>query len=188
MKFWPTELNTERFEISSLKEYRLGPFDDKNNGFPLQALGDSQVTLIPKRYKNGIRLLNSKISYIRTAVGVFSQRSPPGASQELKESISNARDSIIRNLLFNVNVRDQFLRGVEDSFYGPHCFNPIEGIGLGRRLKVKISDDYTCEYMETWLFCENRIQTHCPAKIEENLSMEKVWRLQDKGAKEYRSP
>jgi hypothetical protein len=179
---WPYGIDTKAYWEAPLKTFRIGPFDKSKDGFPLICSDNSQVqALVPRQYKNGIRLLNSKISLLQQAAVIFSDPIPSEIHSSSMKSLALGLDSIVRNLAFNVTIRDQFLQGIGGAFYRSKFLEPVEKTGHDQHLENKTSESARCPWMDTWLFCEHRLGAHSPEIVRKALPKERKWMLEDDG-------
>jgi hypothetical protein len=171
---WPYELDTgvDWKSIGFLtSSFQIGPFDPDFNGFVISCLPDfddlgalEPCSLIPRQYKNGLRLLNSKASYLQQCAQLLSAPAPKETSPEGLQNIHLARDSVLRFLFFTATVREELLEDLNLSFNTSNAFKKK------RKKPVKrLDDSYRFVPMDFWLYCEFRWGRHDPIYVNERL-------------------
>jgi hypothetical protein len=160
-EFWPrTTVPVEqwRWDKELTSSIRIGSFNEELNGFTVLCaphfdldIPPLEMLTIPRQYKNGLRLLNSKISYLQECMMLLSDtnRNTPKGGQE---NLDLAKDSVMRNLLFNTRIRKEFLNDVTASF--------------GKSME-RLPDNYESLTMNAWLNCEFRCGRHDPLHIRQ---------------------
>jgi hypothetical protein len=168
--FWPLgtvpDLGWEKEKDLTLS-VQIGTFNRHLNGFSVlhrphfesdSAL--SELLLIPRRYKNGLRLLNAKISYLQQCLRLLSAPERQ-TSQDGLENMRLARDSVMRNLVFNCKTRLTFFDNINEVFGTKHG---REGMPV-----KQLRDDFKSLTMIAWLHCEIRLGRHDPHYVKEML-------------------
>jgi hypothetical protein len=166
---WPFHIDTKaEWDDGSImsKSYHFGTYDHTNDCFHLICSdAKSSTFLIPKYYKNGLRLMNAKVSFLQQCIICFSEPSPQHMAPDAKEQLSIALDSLIRNIHFTTTVRDKFLHGISRAMDRSDCNE---------------WDQYRCPLLDAWLFCEYHWGRHNPLDIADRADGS-VWKLEEGG-------
>jgi hypothetical protein len=160
--FWPYSMNTDQgWKPESVCQ--IGPFDPQRGGFTLQT--DSDTLLLPTGYKNGLRLMNAKISFLKCCATIFSEPHTLNSPQSSRSAqmLRFAQDSVMRNLQFTITVRDVFISEIKE-----------------RSRATTISNRFRSRSMDAWLYCEFHCGRHDPTYVKEDIG-ECSWRLGDNG-------
>jgi hypothetical protein len=160
-KYWPKEVDTTQASSTWHNDTRchIGALG-KDNEFQLEVGGET--LWLPAAYKNGLRLMNAKISFLRSLLMVLSEPIPPNVSVQGKEQARIAQDSVIRNLIFSTKVRTEFLSKL--------------------RYQRRTRAAFRCIVMDTWLFCERHWGIHDPWNVKTFLH-KSTWKLPENGKK-----
>ena len=179
---WPYDLDVNSFRgtIKNQKNYQIGSFDGAACGFPLTPF-DGPAVIILTHYKNGMRLLNSKISFQQLVAEVFSEELPPGTLPSAVETHAIALCSILRNFSFSIKIRNLFIGEIKNA-------QPLrEKLRRAQGASNEVSESYSSPLMDAWLFCEHRCGRHDPESVN-YLPTEAKWRLEGDGAPQLSTP
>src|SRR5262245_33406804 len=101
---WPYSMSTEgdwEEDANLTACFQVGDFEPKLNSFVvmrLPKLSSSSVAKryinIPRKYKNSLRLLNAKISYLQQCARLLSVSPLKSTSKEGRKNLRLARDSV----------------------------------------------------------------------------------------------
>jgi|ERR1700721_413393 len=165
-KFWPRDLLAD-----DLANWKTDPkfsrgcriVHEPPDGFVLVSDEEPAERIkIPSRYKNGVRLLNAKISCFQGFATVMSEPAPPETTKRALRNLKIALTCGLQILAFNQTVRESFLSGV-------------------RRVRGRNAEKFRCPHMDAWMFCEFHYGTHDPALVQERIIGECQWKLADNG-------
>jgi hypothetical protein len=161
--YWPYSINTAddwRRDTSLCKVYKIGPFDSTSQMFTVDSDGEwNSPLLLPKNYKNGLRLMNAKISFLQRCAEIFSIPPPSHISSRRHGMLRLARDSVIRNLHFHTTIRRIFCS----------------------QLGAVVPQQAHCsKEMDAWLYCEFLCGRHEPSYVEEHIGGSH-WKLCESG-------
>ena len=170
-RFWPCStvpgLQWEKKQDLTASIH-IGDFRPSLNGFPVlhrphfeSDAAPCELLVIPCRYRNGLRLLNAKISFLQQCVRLLSDTKRKTSKDQL-ENMRLARDSAMRNLVFSTKVRKTFLDDILEA-------SGQKGWGQGMPAE-QLQDDYECLTMNTWLRCEFRCGRHDPHFVKQTIS------------------
>ena len=166
--YWPFHEDPITEALQYKKTYQTGSIHDSNLCFPLTPSDDHEdVIYIPSQYKNGIRLLNAKISLMQQGARILAEPVPPMVLLSSFQSLGIALDSISRNIIFCIRIRDMFISRLNQAY--------------GNAQRKEISKRYRCPIMDAWLYCEYYCGRHDPAGVKAALPEETVWRLGAQG-------
>jgi hypothetical protein len=168
-QFWRNAAYDENWETerSLVAAFRIRDFQREFNGFIVSksdnfadpAAGKSFI-LIPRLYRNSLRVLNSKISYLQHYCKVASRLVSRDPSPNARESAN----FLLKTLVLNTSVRDAFFEDINRVFYGGVAFQ-------SRRPKPNkpFPDDYKFHILDAWTFCEYHCGYHDPPYVHETL-------------------
>src|SRR3954454_12929464 len=171
-QLWPFNVQTENWERDGTltESFTIGEFDQTVQAFQVLRrphFGDSSPAtpyiLIPRRYKNGVRLINAKISYIQQCARLLSAPAPKRTSKRGKENLQLALDSAVKILTINCLVRKIFFEDVNKTLYVGNALND-----KGEQSVVSFPDDYSCPVMNDWLYYEFHCGHHDPKYLDKD--------------------
>lgn len=157
--FWPYEITT-----TAVTDFVKDPVLPKTYKTLCTAegcflLSDDNVERIPipKVYKNGLRLLNAKVSFLHNCISVLSD--PTNVTDGAEQNLRLALVQVVKHLTFHINVRDAFIAQLPKV---PNSGNELE--------------NFQSDLLEAWLFCEFQYGVHDPAQVNGE-SGESDWKL-----------
>jgi hypothetical protein len=174
-QLWPYSISTRRDwekDITLVARLRIGDFNAAEKTFMVMrsshfddSSSEAPLILIPRRYKNGLRLVNAKVSYLQQCARLLSRVDLNGISEAGIENVRLARDSVLRILVFSVAVRGLFFAGIDQTFYNGFAFKHPGG-----KPTSQMDDNYSCAVMKAWLCCEYHCGRHDPEYVKSNLT------------------
>jgi hypothetical protein len=158
--FWDNEevRNTdwEKGESSLVTAYQCGDFDPTLNGFTVSKASHFdrsttvQYIMVPRLYKNGLRLLNAKLQYLQQCAKHLSLEimKNEGPSEGL-ENLQSAKDCILKLIRFNARVRESIFEDIKATFY-----NRVSPNSRNQKPSKPFQDSYRCHLLDVWMYCE----------------------------------
>jgi hypothetical protein len=170
-RLWTNRIRINQWEdeASLVAHCSLGSFDRGFNGFLVmryphfnKSSAARNYIMIPRCYKNGVRLLNAKISCIQQSMKLLHSPESNTVTEKAVGNAALAQDVLLHLLSLSVSVREEFFSGVNKQFYAGEAF-----IGRRQKPKMAFTDDYRCPVMDVWLFTEFYCGYQDPYKVNE---------------------
>lgn len=179
--FWPHRITEGDWEKNTdlVTSFQIGSYDPDQKAFAVlysahfdRIDNPEHYIFIPRKYKNGLRLLNAKISYLQQCARLLLAPVPRNTPSAGRQNVRAARDLAISNLIFSVAVRSAFLGEVNLALY--------HGTAFKRRKKFIANIDFNSPIMDNWLCCEFHHGRHDPRSLTEELEsipykMKSLW-------------